>query len=131
MPDSIIDPLSDGNANGSSRGSSLGLNSTGDNQEQQVVTGVPPPGQPATAGNGEQTGIPLALLVGGEGDEAPAGQSATEGIGATDHSPTDEDDGVSATLSKESSKGRSVGRSERPSRGSSSDSSLTSRQASS
>ena len=65
MPDSIIDPLSDGNANGSSRGSSLGLNSTGDNQEQQVVTGVPPPGQPATAGNGEQTGIPPALLVGG------------------------------------------------------------------
>ena len=126
MPDSIIDPLSDGNANGSSRGSSLGLNSTGDNQEQQVVTGVPPPGQPATAGNGEQTGIPPALLVGGEGDEAPAGQSATEGIGATDHSPTDEDDGESATLSKKSSKGRSVGRSRRSSHGSSSDSSLTS-----
>ena len=63
MPDSIIDPLSDGNANGSSRGSSLGLNSTGDNQEQQVVTGVPPPGQPATAGNGEQTGIPLVEQI--------------------------------------------------------------------
>ena len=59
----MIDALSDGNANGSL--GSLGLNSTGDNQEQQVVTGVPPPGQPATAGNGEQTGIPPALLVGG------------------------------------------------------------------
>ena len=85
MPDSIIDPLSDGNANGSSRGSSLGLNSTGDNQEQQVVTGVPPPGLSAPAGNDEQAGLPPALLVGGEGDEAPAGQSATEGIGNKRH----------------------------------------------
>jgi len=40
---------------------SLGLNSTGEIQEQQVVPGVPPPGQPATAGNGEQTGIPPAF----------------------------------------------------------------------
>ena len=70
MPDSIINPHSDGNANGSSRGSSLGLNSTGD-KVQQVVTGVPPPDQPATAGNGEQAGISPALLVGGEGDGAP------------------------------------------------------------
>ena len=81
---------------------SLGLNSTGEIQEQQVVPGVPPPGQPATAGNGEQTGIPLALLVGGAGDEAPAGPS-TEGIGANGHSPADEDAGGSTTLSKKSS----------------------------
>ena len=44
MSESIIDPLSDGNANGSSRGSSLGLNSTGGDKEQQVVTCVPSPG---------------------------------------------------------------------------------------
>jgi len=115
---------------------SLGLNSTGEIQEQQVVPGVPPPGQPATAGNGEQTGIPPALLVGGAGDEAPAGPS-TEGIGANGHSPADEDAGGSTTLSKKSSQGRSVGHSKRSSRGSvghskrssrgsSSDSSLTS-----
>ena len=44
---------------------SLGLNSTDEIREQQVVTGVPPPGQSATAGNGEQAGLPPALLVGG------------------------------------------------------------------
>ena len=72
---------------------SLGLNSTGD-KEQQVVTGVPPPGQSATAGNGEKTGLPPALLVGGGSDATPASQSATEGNGAqTGHSPADEDDG--------------------------------------
>ena len=54
-PDSyeIIDPLSDGNADGSS----LGLNSTvhGDGaEEQQGVTEVPPPGQSVTAGNEEK-----------------------------------------------------------------------------
>jgi len=93
MSESIIDPLSDGNANGSSLGSSLGLNSTGGDKEQQVVTGVPSPGLSAPAGNDEQAGLPPALLVGGEGDEAPAGQSATEGNGAqTAHSPADEDD---------------------------------------
>ena len=73
---------------------SLGLNSTGEIQEQQVVTGVPPPGLSAPAGNDEQAGLPPALLVGGGSDATPAGQSATEGNGAqTGHSPADEDDG--------------------------------------
>ena len=81
MSDSIIDPLSDGNANGSSGGSSLGLNSTGGDKEQQVVTGVPSPGLSAPAGNDEQAGLPPALLVGGGSDATPAGQSATEGNG--------------------------------------------------
>ena len=49
MSESIIDPLSDGNANGSSLGSSLGLNSTGGDKEQHVVTGVPSPGLSAPA----------------------------------------------------------------------------------
>ena len=94
MSDPIIDPLSDGNANGSSGGSSLGLNSTGGDKEQQVVTGVPPPGLSAPAGNDEQAGLPPALLAGGGSDATPAGQSATEGNGAqTGHSPADEDDG--------------------------------------
>ena len=37
---------------------SLGLNSTGGDKEQQVVTGVPPPGLSAPAGNDEQAGLP-------------------------------------------------------------------------